>query len=99
MTASGRNGETDEKDTVVAAARKAAARDEVGRNNPEPSLGSRLGQIGVLGWAVVVPTLIGLVIGHGLDRLFSTRITFTAAFIMAGAGVGMWSAWKWMHRS
>ena len=31
----------------------------------EPSVGAILGQIGVLGWTIVVPTLIGLFIGAG----------------------------------
>jgi predicted F0F1-ATPase subunit len=60
--------------------------------------GARLGQIGILGWTVVVPTLLGLVLGHWLDRYFGTRVFFSAPLLMVGAGVGLWSAWKWMHR-
>jgi ATP synthase protein I len=86
-------------DTTVAAARQATERSEAGKHDPEPSLGTRFGQIGVLGWAIVVPILIGLIIGRYLDQLLSTGIMFAAAFIMIGAIVGMWSAWKWMHRT
>lgn len=86
-------------DVIVSAAKQAAQRDRVHQQDPEPSLGARLGQIGVLGWATITPILLGLVIGRSLDRLFSTGIMFSAAFIMLGAIAGMWSAWRWMHRS
>lgn len=87
-----------DEDAVVAAARKAAARAQAGERDPEPSLSSRLGQIGILGWAIVTPILLGLIIGHWLDGLAGTKIMFSAAMIMLGAVVGMWSAWRWMHR-
>ncbi|ASV99060.1 AtpZ/AtpI family protein [Paraburkholderia aromaticivorans] len=85
-------------DRLAGAAQQAAQRAARGRDEPEPSLGSRLGQIGILGWAIVVPTLLGLALGHWLDRLFGTRVFFSAPLLMVGAALGFWSAWKWMHR-
>lgn len=87
-----------QNDSLAGAARQAARRAERGREEPEPSLGSRLGQIGILGWAIVVPTLLGLALGHWLDRIFGTRVFFSAPLLMVGAAFGFWSAWKWMHR-
>ena len=84
---------------VVCAAKQAATRRREEECNTEPSLGSRLGQIGILGWAIILPILLGIVIGQSLDRMFSTGIMFSAAFILLGAVAGMWSAWRWMHRS
>jgi ATP synthase protein I len=84
---------------MAEAARDAAQRAREGAATPEPSLGARLGQIGVLGWAIVMPTLIGLLLGRWLDRLLKTGVFFSAPMIMIGAAVGLWSAWKWMHRS
>ena len=92
------NEKTGEEDAVISAAKQAADRDTLNRLSPEPSLASRFGQIGVLGWATVVPILIGLVAGRWLDRMLSTGIMFSAALIVVGAFVGMWSAWRWMHR-
>ncbi|MFM0038503.1 AtpZ/AtpI family protein [Paraburkholderia strydomiana] len=85
-------------DGLADAAQQAARRAARGREEPEPSLGSRLGQIGILGWAIVVPTLLGLALGHWLDRMFGTRVFFSAPLLMVGAAFGFWSAWKWMHR-
>jgi ATP synthase protein I len=84
-------------DRLAEAARRAAERSKEGADDPEPSLGARLGQIGILGWTIIVPILAGLLIGRWLDRLFTTGIVFSAALIMVGAVVGFWSAWKWMH--
>jgi ATP synthase protein I len=87
-----------EPDHMARAARDAANREARGRAQPEPSLGSRLGQIGILGWTIVLPTLAGLAIGRVLDRLFGTRVFFSAPLLMLGAAAGLWFAWKWMHR-
>nr|WP_232292316.1 AtpZ/AtpI family protein [Paraburkholderia graminis] len=86
------------EDRLAAAAQEAARRAVRAREVPEPSLGSRLGQIGILGWAIVLPTLLGLALGRWLDRIFATRVFFSAPLLMAGAALGFWSAWKWMHR-
>lgn len=80
------------------AARDAAERDRTGRENPEPSLGRRLGQIGILGWTIVVPGLVGLFVGRAADRAFGTGVFFSAPLLMLGVAFGFWSAWRWMHR-
>ena len=85
-------------DRLAQAAQKAAEREEEGRADPEPSLGVRLGQIGVLGWTIVVPTLLFLFLGRWLDRIFGTGIFFSAPLLMIGAAIGLWFAWRWMHR-
>ena len=78
-------------------ARDAAAREDYARDNPEPSLGRRFGQIGVLGWMIVIPMLVALFAGRWLDHLLGTGITMTAAMTMAGAVLGLWLAFRWMH--
>jgi len=85
-------------DRIAQAARQAVLREHQASEEPEPSLGSRLGQIGILGWTIVLPTLLGLALGHWLDRHFATGVFFSAPLLIVGAGVGLWSAWKWMHR-
>ena len=80
------------------AARRAAGRDRLHHADPEPSLGARLGQIGILGWAIVTPMLLGIWLGRWLDGLFSSGIVFSGAGIVLGAAIGFHAAWKWMHR-
>ena len=80
------------------AARLAAERNRRFREDPEPSFATRLGQIGVLGWAIVAPILLGVVVGRWRDWTLKTGIFFTAPLIMIGAAAGLWTAWRWMHR-
>ena len=57
-----------------------------------------VGQIGVLGWIIVTPTLIGLFAGRWLDHRLGTGIFWSAPLMIAGVALGFWSGWKWMHR-
>tara|TARA_R110002072_G_scaffold105486_2_gene230550 strand:+ start:225 stop:506 length:282 start_codon:yes stop_codon:yes gene_type:complete len=80
-----------------AAADEARRRDEQLSDDPEPSLGRRFGQIGILGWMIVVPVLVGVVSGAWLDALLGSKIVLTAALTIAGAALGLWLAFRWMH--
>ena len=89
-------------DRLLRAARQAFEREARGRETPEPSLGARLGQIGVLGWMIIVPMLLALLLGRWLDRTFMSEtsgphVFFSATFLMLGAAIGLSSAWHWMH--
>ena len=63
----------------------------------EPSVARRLSQIGVLGWIVVTPMLIGVFVGRWIDAKLETGIFWTAPLLMLGVALGCWSAWKWMR--
>lgn len=88
----------DRHEKMQEAALRLERRAEAARDEREPSFAARLGQIGVLGWAIVTPVLIGVLIGRWLDRTFDAGIFFTAPLIMLGAAAGLWTAWRWMHR-
>ncbi len=90
--------ETKDRDKELArAARRDHARAEAGERDPEPSLARRFGQIGVLGWVIVGPTILGLFVGNWLDRLLGGGITLAAALTILGAALGLWLALRWMH--
>ena len=63
----------------------------------EPSAARRLAQIGVLGWVIVVPMLLGVFAGRWLDQTFNSGLFCTAPLLMLGLALGCWSAWKWMN--
>lgn len=64
----------------------------------EASVARFVGQIGILGWMIVTPTLVGLFTGRWLDRTFGSGIFWSAALLLVGVTAGFWSAWRWMHR-
>ena len=88
-----------ENDPMVKAARRLSKREADWQRQGEPPVGRRLAQIGVLGWIVVAPILIGLAAGRWLDDHFATGVFWTAPLLMLGAVLGGWSAWRWMVRA
>ncbi len=69
-----------------------------GANEGEVSLARSLGQVGVLGWTIVAPALIGLFAGRWLDHRLASGIFWTAPLMLLGLALGCWSGWKWMRR-
>lgn len=83
---------------MAEAARKQEERRKLWRTEGEPSMARFVGQIGVLGWIIVAPTLIGLFVGRWLDHMLRTGIFWSAALLVLGVTLGFWSAWSWMRR-
>jgi ATP synthase protein I len=84
------------KDRLVEAVRQRADRRREARRLP--SFARNFGQIGVLGWQIVVPALVGLALGRWLDHRLASGIFWTAPLLIVGTGLGCWSAWKWVQR-
>lgn len=85
-------------DGMAEAVRKQQQRQAQWRAEGEASLLRFVGQIGVLGWIIVVPTLLGVFVGRWLDHSFGTGIFWSAALLVLGVAFGFWSGWRWMHR-
>ena len=54
--------------------------------------------MGVIGWSVAVPTLLGAARGIWLDEKRPGRHGFTLALMMAGLALGCANAWRWLAR-
>jgi ATP synthase protein I len=57
-----------------------------------------LGMMGLIGWSVVTPTLIGAAIGVWLDRSHPGAFSWTLALMMAGLLLGCVNAWYWVAK-
>jgi ATP synthase protein I len=64
----------------------------------ERSLGENIAMIGVLGWTIVTPTLLGILCGRWLDRRWQTGIFWTLGLLFVGLVLGCTLAWKRMHK-
>jgi ATP synthase protein I len=84
------------EDPMLAATRLRATRRSNWLSDADKSPLRRLGQIGVLGWIIVTPMLIGIFTGRWMDLHYNTGLFWTAPMLMLGAALGCWSAWKWM---
>lgn len=62
------------------------------------SLWQGLGVIGMVGWSVVVPTLLGLALGHWMDGALPTRFSWSLSWMVGGLIFGCASAWYWVDQ-
>lgn len=75
-----------------------AARKLKARRNPTPGVWFGLGMMGLIGWSVTVPTLLGAALGLWLDRHHPGAHSWTLALLVAGLTVGCLNAWHWVAK-
>jgi ATP synthase protein I len=98
MNADAAENQSRPPDGMAEAARKEEDRRYRWRTEGELSVVRFVGQIGILGWIIVAPTLLGLFVGRWLDNTFGTGIFWSAALLVVGVMLGFWSGWRWMNR-
>ena len=54
--------------------------------------------MGLIGWSIVVPTLLGAALGLWVDKHYSSSHSWTLALLMAGLVIGCFNAWSWVAR-
>jgi len=80
-------------DELSRAVKLREARSRRWQEEGERPLWKNLSMIGALGWLIVTPTLLGVLLGRWLDGRFDTGVLFTGACIFLGISIGGWFAW------
>jgi ATP synthase protein I len=57
-----------------------------------------LGMFGLIGWAVSIPTLLGVLIGTYIDSHYPGVHSWTLSLLVIGLFVGCLNAWHWLAR-
>jgi ATP synthase protein I len=57
-----------------------------------------LGMMGLIGWSVAVPTLLGTALGIWLDKHHSGRHSWTLTLLVVGLAIGCLNAWHWVAK-
>jgi ATP synthase protein I len=91
-TSSSKDGSTLAEQVGAKAERKLKAR----RNPSHVWFG--LGMMGLIGWSVVLPTLLGAGLGLWLDARHAGRHSWTLALLVAGLVLGCLNAWHWVAK-
>jgi ATP synthase protein I len=73
-----------------------AARKLKARRNSTQGVWFGLGMMGLIGWSVVVPTLLGTALGLWLDKYYSVKHSWTLVLLVAGLVIGCLNAWHWI---
>ena len=88
-----KHGKRFSQEVNVREKRKLRARD---RKTDEVWFG--LGMFGVVGWAVAVPTVLGIFLGVWIDLKWPATYSWTLMLLMIGLIVGCLNAWFWINR-
>jgi ATP synthase protein I len=73
-----------------------AARKLAARRHPAQGVWLGMGMIGMVGWSVAVPTVLGAALGIWLDQHHPGKHPWTLALLVAGLVIGCWTAWRWI---
>jgi ATP synthase protein I len=75
-----------------------AARKLKARRDSTQGVWLGLGMMGLIGWSVVVPTLLGAALGIWLDHRHPGKHSWTLALLVAGLVIGCLNAWRWVSK-
>jgi ATP synthase protein I len=75
-----------------------AARKLKARRHSAQGVWFGLGMMGLIGWSVAVPTLLGAALGLWLDKRHPGGHSWTLALLVAGLAIGCLNAWHWVAK-
>jgi ATP synthase protein I len=75
-----------------------AARKLKAQRNPAQGVWFGLGMMGLVGWSVTIPTLLGAALGIWLDGRYPSRHSWTLTLLIAGLAIGCFNAWHWVAK-
>jgi ATP synthase protein I len=87
-----------EGESALAAQIGAKAARKLSAHNSKQGVWFGLGMMGLVGWSVVVPTLLGAALGRWLDQHHPGRHAWTLALLVAGLAIGCANAWFWVAK-
>ena len=59
---------------------------------------SGFGMMGLVGWSIVVPTLLGAALGVWLDKHYAATHSWMLTLLITGLTVGCLNAWHWIAK-
>ena len=97
MSDAAKRPSNDEPDLAAQVGAK-AARKLRARRHPAAGIWFGLGMMGLIGWSVAIPTLLGAGLGLWLDQRYPDGRSWTLALLVAGLAIGCFNAWRWISR-
>jgi len=77
---------------------KKEARKIKGSQETDQTVWFGVGMFGIVGWSIVIPTLIGVALGFWIDHRWPSQYSWTLMLLMAGVTLGCINAWYWVKK-
>jgi ATP synthase protein I len=68
------------------------------RRNTTNGIWFGLGMMGIIGWSVTIPTMLGVAIGVWVDNHFKGSYSWTLMLMVIGLAIGCLNAWHWVSK-
>jgi ATP synthase protein I len=68
------------------------------RRENQQSVWFGLGMLGLVGWSIAIPTIIGIALGIWIDKTWPSRYSWTLMMLLFGLILGCLNAWFWVKR-
>lgn len=75
-----------------------AARKLKAQRHATQTVWSGLGMMGLVGWSVAIPTLLGVALGIWIDKHYPGDHSWTLMLLAIGLGLGCFNAWHWVAK-
>ena len=82
-----------ERQVAAKEARKLRAQSE-----KHQSIWFGLGMMGIVGWSIAVPALVGVMAGVWIDAHWPSKYSWALMLLIMGICVGCLNAWNWIER-
>jgi ATP synthase protein I len=69
-----------------------------GREEGPPSFWRAVAMFGAIGWAVALPTLLGVALGTWIDHRWPSHYSWTLMLLLGGLAMGCADAWMRINR-
>ena len=77
---------------------KKAARKLTAQRDITQTIWSGLGAMGLVGWSVAMPTLLGIALGVWIDKHYQGSHSWTLLLLVLGLSLGCFNAWYWVAK-
>jgi ATP synthase protein I len=92
------NKNTEDRNVFTREVEEKAKRKLRAKRNSSQGVWFGLGMMGLIGWSVAIPTLLGAALGIWLDNKYQGTLSWTLTFLIIGLVIGCLNAWHWLGR-
>jgi len=68
------------------------------RRTRQESIWYGMGMVGIVGWSVAIPTVLGVAAGLWLDERVEVEFSWTLTLLITGVVIGCLNAWYWISK-